>query len=63
MLPLLFGLGSGLGLQGMPGSLVFWEWGCPKRVDAHITVTALKNRVRLFFDYLKGRAVLKRTAK
>ena len=24
----------------MPISLGFWEWGCPKRVDAHITVTA-----------------------
>ena len=21
-------------------SLGFWEWGCPKRGDAHITVTA-----------------------
>ena len=24
----------------MPISLGFWEWGCPKREDAHITVTA-----------------------
>ena len=24
----------------MPISLGFWEWGCPKRKDAHITVTA-----------------------
>ena len=23
----------------MPISLEFWEWGCPKRWDAHITVT------------------------
>ena len=23
----------------MPISLGFWEWGCPKRGDAHITVT------------------------
>ena len=23
----------------MPVSLRFWEWGCPKRKDAHITVT------------------------
>ena len=25
----------------MPTSLRFWEWGCPKRGDAHITVTQL----------------------
>ena len=24
----------------MPISLGFWEWGCPKRGDAHTTVTA-----------------------
>ena len=24
----------------MPITLLFWEWGCPKRGDAHITVTA-----------------------
>ena len=35
---------GGLGLklkfiQGMPTSLGFWEWGCPKRGDAHITGT------------------------
>ena len=23
----------------MPISLGFWEWGCPKRGDAHVTVT------------------------
>ena len=32
-------MGIGLGLQGMPISLGSWEWGCPKRGDAHITVT------------------------
>ena len=26
-------------IQGMPTSLGFWEWGCPKRGDAHITGT------------------------
>ena len=30
----------GLGLQGMPISLGFWEWGCPKLGNAPITVTA-----------------------
>ena len=29
----------GLGLQGMNISLGFWEWGCPKRGNAHITMT------------------------
>ena len=24
----------------MPISLGFWEWGCPKRGDAHIPITA-----------------------
>ena len=38
-LPLRFGLG--LVLKGMPISLGFWEWGFPKRGDAHITVTPL----------------------
>ena len=38
LLPQRFGLG--LGLQGMSISLGFWEWGCPKCKDAHITVTA-----------------------
>ena len=35
--PWRFGLG--LGLQGMPVSLGFWEWGCPKCGDVHITVS------------------------
>ena len=26
-------------IRGMPISLEFWESGCPKRGDAHITVT------------------------
>ena len=30
----------GPGLQGMPISLCFWEWGWPKRGNAHITVTS-----------------------
>ena len=30
----------GLGLQGMPISLGFWEWGFPNRGDDHITVTS-----------------------
>ena len=25
---------------GMPIQLGFWEWGCPKRGDANITVTS-----------------------
>ena len=33
ILPYQFGLGFGL------ASLGFWEWGCPKHWDAHITVT------------------------
>ena len=33
ILPYRFGLGFGL------GSLGFWEWGCPKRGEAHNTVT------------------------
>ena len=26
----------------MPIYLGFWEWGCPKRKDGHITVTAVE---------------------
>ena len=37
----VLGLGLRLGLQGMPISLGFWQWGCRKREDAHITVTAV----------------------
>ena len=32
-----------LGLQGIPILLGFWEWGCPKRGDTHITVTLFHN--------------------
>ena len=38
----------GLELQGMPISLEFWERGCPKRGDAHITVTAAKGEIFSF---------------
>ena len=56
MLPLLFGLGSVLGLQGMPISLGFWEGGCPKRGDAHITVTMLKKSGPSFLRVFKGKS-------
>ena len=46
ILPWRFGLE--LGLQGMPISLEFWEWGCPKCGDAHITVTAGKGKIFSF---------------
>ena len=52
----LFGLGPGLGLQGMPISLGFWEWGCPKRGDAHITVTAMKKSGASFLRLFKGKS-------
>ena len=51
LLPLLFGLGSGLGLQGMPRSLVFWEWGCPKRGDAHENRNLTSIKVSMLFSY------------
>ena len=35
----------------MPISPGFWEWGCPKRGDAHITVTAPPFRQFLYSDY------------
>ena len=52
MLPLLFGLG----LQGMLISLGFWEGGCPKQGDAHITVTALKKSGASFLRLFKGKS-------
>ena len=38
----------GLELQGTPISLEFWERGCSKRGDAHITVTAAKGEIFSF---------------
>ena len=36
----------------MPKTLGIWEWGCPKRGDAHITVTgALERRLPLLHDF------------
>ena len=32
----------------MPISSGFWEWGCLKRRDAHITVTAAKGEIFSF---------------
>ena len=47
MLPYRFGLRLVLGLQGMPISLGFWEWGCPKRGNAHNIVTATWSACKL----------------
>ena len=42
--PWRFGLWIGLGIQGMPVSLGFWEWGCTKRGDTYITETPASSR-------------------
>lgn len=54
ILPWRFELGLGLGLQGMPTSLRFWEWGYPKRGDAHITPTTALLPYQLDKDLSSG---------
>jgi len=42
--------------KGMPISLRFWEWGCPKRRDAHITVTAGREWISRRGFFAQGKA-------
>ena len=48
------GFGLRLGLQGMPILVEFWEWGCPKRVDAHITLIRGIEFSMIFLHMLKS---------
>ena len=44
ILPWRLGFGLGLGIQGKPILLGFWERGCPKSRDARITVTVTRGK-------------------
>ena len=50
-IPFSYGLGLGIGLQRMPISLGFWEWGCPKPGDAHCRRPSLSDYRLSFFHF------------